>query len=169
MLKKIAITGPESSGKTTIAKMLAAHFETVWVAEYARFYLNNLHRPYMESDLLEIAKGQIAMEEQFLPKANQFLFCDTDLTVIKIWSEVKYGRCNSWILEQIDVPRYDLYFLCAPDIAWEADPLRENPANRDMLYNLYVKELERQKVDFVVLRGSKSERLQTALDCLSLK
>lgn len=168
MLKKIAITGPESSGKTTIAKMLAAHFETVWVAEYARFYLNNLHRPYMESDLLEIAKGQIAMEEQHASKANQFLFCDTDLTVIKIWSEVKYGHCDPWILEQIETVKYDLHLLCAPDFAWESDPLRENPDNREMLYNLYVKELEQQKVNFIVLRGNKSERLQTAFDCLSL-
>ncbi len=167
-MKKIAITGPESSGKTTLAKMLAAHYETAWVSEFARAYLSRLHRPYIESDLLAIAKGQLHAEQQQAAFAQKFLFCDSDLTVIKIWAEVKYACCDAWILEQIQKTHYDLYFLCAPDIAWEADPLRENPNNRNELFQLYVNDLDNRNISYIILKGNKMERLETAIAALNI-
>ena len=84
-IKKIAITGPESTGKSTLARQLAEHYKTVWVPEYARTYINQLNRPYERYDLMEMAKGQISQEEKLLLESNNFLFCDTELSVIKIW------------------------------------------------------------------------------------
>ena len=96
-MKKIIITGPESSGKTTLAKALAAHFKTVSVPEFAREYIDQLGRPYVESDLLEIAKGQLRLENEMAKRASNFLFCDTDLITIKIWALDKFGKCDPWI------------------------------------------------------------------------
>lgn len=162
-IKKIAITGPESSGKTTLAKMLAAHFETVWVPEFARFYLSNLHRPYIESDLLAIAKGQIALEQQKQSLAKEYLFSDTEMTVIKIWSEVKYKRCPAEIFALWEQQDYDLYILCTPDFVWEYDPLRENPDDRTLLFDLYQKALKVKKTNYIIVTGSPENRLQQTI------
>lgn len=164
MLRRIAITGPESTGKTTLAKQLALHFDTVWVSEFARNYLNSLHRPYQEVDLLEIAKGQLLLENQGVSNAkNGLLFCDSDFTVLKIWSEVKYGRCDTWIDEQFEQHRYDCYLLCAPDLAWEIDPLRENPDDRDFLFDLYQKNLDNINANYHIINGIGIERLEKAI------
>jgi len=163
MIKKIVITGPESSGKTTLAQQLGQVLETSWVPEFARIYIEQLPRKYAESDLLEIAKGQIKEEDNRLENANQFLICDTDLITIKIWSEYKYDVCDPWIIETIENRFYDLYLLCAPDIPWEYDPQRENPNDRSELYKLYKQELITYQKTFFELSGKKDERLQAAL------
>lgn len=159
---KIVLTGPESTGKTSLAKTLADHFEATWVPEYAREYLNQLSRPYVFTDLLEIAKAQLQLEETYAQKEERYLFCDTSLVVLKIWSEYKYGKCDPWILEQLQVRSYDLYFLCGDDVPWEYDPLREHPTQRAALYELYKTTLEDLGVRFVELRGSLTERLKKA-------
>jgi GTPase SAR1 family protein len=109
---KIVLTGPESTGKTTLAKQLANYLETAMVPESARHYIDNLDRPYLESDLLEIAKKQIELEKQQITKAQRILICDTDLITIKIWSEYKYQRCDPQILKWIEQEHYDHYLLC---------------------------------------------------------
>ena len=144
-LLKIVLTGPESSGKTTLAKALAAHYQTVWVPEYARNYLEPLGLDYQEEDLLHIAKGQLDLEEQFANQSKGLLFCDTGLIVLKIWSEYRFGRCHPWILEQLQHRHYDLYLLCSPDIPWHYDPLRQNALDRELLFELYPKEMEQKK------------------------
>jgi NadR type nicotinamide-nucleotide adenylyltransferase len=158
-IKKIVLTGPESSGKTTLAKRLAEGHNTLWVPEYAREYLENLGRPYEESDLLEIARGQVKAEAKALRKAEKLLFCDTGMLVLKVWSEVKYGGCHPFIQEQLQSGRYDLFLLCAPDIPWEPDPLRENPDDRHLLYEIYKKELKNLSLPFVEIFGDVEERL----------
>jgi NadR type nicotinamide-nucleotide adenylyltransferase len=160
--KKITITGPESSGKTTLARQLAEAFDTHWVPEYARAYLGLLDRPYRESDLLEIARGQIAREDEFAEKSGELLFCDTSLEVIKIWSDYRYGRCHPWILKQLEKRQPDLYLLCAPDLPWEYDPQRENPNDRDALFDIYRKELTGKKVREI--RGEGEDRTQKAIE-----
>ncbi|MCB9285490.1 MAG: ATP-binding protein [Lewinellaceae bacterium] len=155
---RIAITGPESSGKTTLARTLAGHFQTVWVPEYARSYLEGLSRAYEFDDLEQIARGQLAWEKEYGQRAHRFLFCDTDLLVLKVWSEYKYRRCSPFILEALRDYPYDLFLLCAPDIPWEYDPLRENPEDRQELYEIYLGELERMGSSFVEVRGSLEER-----------
>jgi len=163
MTRKIAITGPESTGKSILAEQLAAHYQTAWVPEYARKYLEQLGRPYEEADILLIAKGQLSDETSKLDLAGNFLFCDTELLVTKIWSEVKYGRCDPWILEMIGLNPYDLYLLCDIDLPWEYDPLREHPGRRQFLFDLYHNELESRNFPFAVVRGTGRARLEYAI------
>jgi len=162
--KKITITGPESSGKTTLARQLAKAFDTLWAPEYAREYIDQLDRPYREADLLEIARRQVAREDEFAEKSGELLFCDTSLEVIKIWSEYRYGRCHPWILEQLEKRQPDLYLLCAPDLPWEYDPQRENPDDRDALFDIYRKELVGKKL--IEIRGDSEDRTQKAIEAV---
>ena len=143
---KIIITGPESSGKTTLCKALSKHFNLPFSKEYAREYLEKLNRNYNQDDLLKIAKGQLKSEQN-----TQLL--DTDLITIKIWSEYKYGSCDNWILDQIKKQKTEkrIYLLCKPDIPWEADPLRENPNDREELFEIYKKEIESLEHDYFIV------------------
>ncbi len=165
-IKKIIITGPESSGKTTLAKQLAAHYETVWVPEYARSYLDSLNRDYVFEDLSEIAKGQIKLEESLEPKANTFLFCDTSMLVMKIWSEFKYGKCNPEILRQLELRKKEVFLLCGTEIPWEFDELRESQNERETLYKIYKKELLNMGASFLEIQGSPEERLYQVVEYL---
>jgi NadR type nicotinamide-nucleotide adenylyltransferase len=163
---RIVITGPESSGKSTLARELATHYETVWVAEYAREYIDNLNRKYNYVDILEIAKGQISRENVLAENAHKILFCDTGLLVPKIWCNVKFGKCHSWILDAINNHKYDLYLLCKPDLPWQADPQRENPDDRDELFDLYLNELETQGLPYFIVEGNEGKRLHNAIQCI---
>ncbi len=158
---KISIIGPESTGKSTLAAQLADHYKTAWVKEFARAYLEKRNGNYETADLLAIAKGQIAAENA--SKAEDIIICDTDLITIKIWGDYKYGRCDPWIISQIQNRKYHLHLLCFPDIPWEADPLRENPLDRAHLYHLYKNELMAHHFPFVEIKGEKAERLKTAI------
>jgi NadR type nicotinamide-nucleotide adenylyltransferase len=160
---KIAITGPESTGKSRLAMELAAYYKTVYVPEFAREYIDHLDRPYSQEDILKIAKGQIEGEERWIKEAERVLFCDTELVVTKIWSEVKYGNCNSWILEKIEENKYDLFLLCDIDLPWEEDPQREHPHMREKLFTLYHDELTRRGVPFNVISGLGRKRLMNAV------
>src|SRR5687768_14780405 len=111
-VKKIVIIGPECTGKSTLSQQLALHYQTTWCPEYAREYLMQKGRDYNYEDLLNIAKGQQLAEEQILPTAkNGLYFIDTNQYVMKIWCEIAFGQCHSWILEQIAKNKYDLYLL----------------------------------------------------------
>jgi NadR type nicotinamide-nucleotide adenylyltransferase len=162
-IRRIAVTGPESTGKSRLAGQLAEYFHTSWIPEYAREYIDGLDRPYDETDILEIARGQMEREERQASASKGLLFCDTELIVTKIWSEVKYGRCHPWILEQIEKHPYDLYLLCYIDIPWEADPQREHPHMRERLFTLYYEELLERNFPFEVIKGLDGERLQNAV------
>ncbi len=167
-LKKIVLTGPESSGKTSLAQKLALHYRSDWVPEFARHYLENLNRPYQKSDLLKIAEAQIETENMRTATPVRFLFCDTDLITIKIWSEYRFGDCDPWILKQIEERTYHHYLLCKPDIAWQPDPLRENPDDREALYLRYKSELIFYKKSFSEIGGVEASlRFQRALAALA--
>ncbi len=165
-LKKIVLTGPESTGKTTLAAKLATHFQSRWVPEYARAYIDQLERDYQQSDLLEIAKGQIRQEQLFATPNLPYLFCDSDLITIKIWSDYKYQSTHPWIEQQIQKRSYDLYLLCAPDIPWQPDPQRENPNGRDALFKTYKDTLLALHKNFVEINGSSTQRWQQALNAI---
>jgi NadR type nicotinamide-nucleotide adenylyltransferase len=164
--KRVAIIGPECTGKSELSKFLAEHFNTGWVPEYARAYIDNLRRPYNQDDLLKIAHGQIRLEDEFMLDANTFLFCDTNLYVIKVWSMFKYGTCNKEILDEIAKRKYDLYLLTYVDLAWEEDPLREHPTKREELYNIYLQEMKNQSVPFVEIKGEREQRRATAIEAI---
>ena len=167
MNRKIAITGPESTGKSMLAEQLATHFQTVWVPEYAREYLEFLGKPYEEHDILLIAQGQLLSEKSGLRQAHDYLFCDTELLVTKIWSEVKYHRCNPWILENITDQHFDLYLLCDIDLPWQYDPLREHPDQRQYLFDLYYHELKTRNFPFAVVQGTGPARFENAVQIIN--
>ena len=161
-LKKVAVIGPECTGKSALSEFLAAHFNTTWVPEYARGYLDNLIRPYEPHDLISIAHGQLRLEDAWSQDANRVVICDTNLYVIKIWSQFKFGTVDPEVLRLINTRQYDLYLLTYIDIPWQNDPQREHPGKRQELYDLYVKELQQQSTPFVEVKGEQRERRATA-------
>ena len=163
---RIAITGPESTGKSELASKLAQHFHTLWVPEYAREYLNTLGRPYEYEDIAIIARKQIEQENALAKKAKKLLFCDTDFLVTKIWSIYKYGKCDPWIEEMAESHRYDLYLLCNIDLPWEDDPLREHPGQRDELFRMYLKELKSIHASFILVSGTGKNRTDRAISAI---
>ena len=160
---KIVITGPESTGKSTVAEQLAAHYNTKWVPEYAREYIKGLNRPYTYEDLLEIAKGQIQLEDQESANSSDLLICDTDLIVIKIWSAHVFGKVDPWILQQIEEREYDYYLLMNIDLPWEPDPQREHPHLRDFFMDWYRNELAEYGKAFSEISGSEENRMKAAI------
>ncbi len=166
-VKTIAIVGPECTGKSDLARFLAQYYQTVWVPEFARSYIDTLNRPYEKQDLVAIAKGQIKAEEELIVKANRLLFCDTNLLVIKIWSEFKYGECDPEILKGIRSRKYDLHLLTSVDVPWVEDPQREHPDKREFLYGLYKTDLIKSNVNFVEIRGLGELRRKTAVHAIA--
>ena len=162
---RIALTGPESTGKSTLSRQLAAHYGTSWAPEYARAYLEAHGPAYALPDLEAIARGQLAAEEAAAAQATRLLFCDTDLLVIKIWAEHAFGHCPAWILAALARPRYDLILLPAVDLPWVPDPLREHPdpAQRAYFFGLYLAELQRQPTPFAIISGPPGHRLAQAV------
>lgn len=160
---KIVLLGPESTGKSTLANQLAEYFDTQWVPEYARQYIDQLDRPYQEFDLLNIAKEQLKLEDELASRANTFLFCDTNLITIKIWSDYKYGRTDRWILESLKMRKYDFYLLMDIDLPWESDPQREHPNKRQELFDLYKAHLDSNQLGYSVLAGQENLRRQKAI------
>ncbi|HPT14353.1 MAG TPA: ATP-binding protein [Bacteroidales bacterium] len=168
-LIRIAITGPESTGKSWLAMHLARHYNTLWVKEYAREYLDKIGRPYIYHDILEIAKGQLLSENSAAVNLaeGQLLFCDTESIVTRIWCMVKYGRCHRYINSLVKSHRYDLYLLCDIDLPWEYDPLREHPQKRGFLFELYKSELEKNGLPYVIVNGTGDNRLQLAIKAVN--
>lgn len=166
MFFRIAITGPESTGKSWLAENLARAYHTTWVPEYARGYLEKLNRSYGYDDILTIARGQMASENSALASASKILFCDTECLVTKIWCDVKFGRCHPWIIQQIEQQPYDLYLLCDIDLPWQPDPLREHPHLRKYLFDLYATELNERKLPFGIVSGTGDARLDCAMEII---
>jgi NadR type nicotinamide-nucleotide adenylyltransferase len=167
MLKRIAITGPESTGKSSITKELAEHYNCRWVPEFARQYLNKTGNLYNYADILAIAKGQKELEDRLAKDASGYLFCDTELTVTKIWCEYKYGKVHPWITENHNKQNYSLYLLMDIDLPWQPDPLREHPEKRNELFHLYVTELQSRKWPYEIISGSGRERFNHAVEFLN--
>jgi NadR type nicotinamide-nucleotide adenylyltransferase len=165
-IKKVAVIGPECTGKSDLSNYLAEYFKTVWVPEYARAYVEKLVHPYQQHDLLTIAHGQLRLEDEWLRDANRVLICDTNLYVIKVWSDFKYGNVDKEIREIIATRKYDLYLLTGVDLPWEEDPLREHPDKRQQLYDIYLKEMNAQPVPFVEIKGEREQRRRTAVEAV---
>ncbi len=170
-LKKIVIIGPESTGKSTLCEGLAAHFNTKWVPEYAREYLLTHGKQYQFPDLTTIARGQLALEESYAEQLrshgeHDVLFIDTDMYVMKVWGEFVFGRCDTWILDQIVRRKYDGYLLCKTDLPWTADELREYPDEgpRETLYHMYKDCMVNQGTPWVEIGGLSDERLKLAIE-----
>jgi len=165
---KIVLFGPESTGKTTLSRQLARHYNSIWVPEYARQYLqdkwNNKRKTCDPHDLLPIATGQMKLENELAQKTDSVLICDTDLLETKVYSEAYYkGTCNP-ILETYALKNsYDIYFLTYIDTPWEADDLRDKPNERERMFKAFETALLTHNRPYVLLKGSKEERLKTAI------
>ena len=163
---RVALTGPESTGKTTLSRLLAEHYHTAWAPEYARAYLTGRVPGYTLADLEDIARGQLQTEEQAVAEAQclgqPLVFCDTDLLVIKIWAEHSFGYCPDWILRRMEQQQYALVLLLNVDLPWEADPLREHPQHRNHFYTLYQRELRDQLSNFAEICGPPAHRFEQA-------
>lgn len=165
---RIAITGPESTGKSALCKQLALYFNEPYVCEYSRIFLAGSGGKYSFEDILDIAQGQYEREQTALMNADKFLFCDTDFLVSHIWAMVKYGKSHKWIETMIEKCPYDFTLLCNIDIPWEFDPLRENPLNREYLFKVFYNELSVRNFPFAVVEGIDVERLLNAIQLLSV-
>lgn len=161
---RIAITGPESSGKTTLARALAHQFKIRAVPEFARYHLTKYGPEYTAPDLLYFAEAQLALERRYSARYPQLLITDTDLLVLKIWHEEKFGPCPRQLENWYQSTAYDLILLCTPDLPWIPDPLRENPVDRDRLYSLYAAESVKRGLPFELISGT--DRLDLALRIL---
>jgi nicotinamide riboside kinase len=161
----IVLVGAECSGKTTLARSLAARLGTPWVPEYARTYLAG-RSGYTQADVLAIARRQRRAEQALCDTGHRLVIADTDLIVIKIWWAVRFGENNSSIdaalTEDLTVPRRRFYLLPRPDFPWVGDPLRENPDDRAALHERYRALLDRLGVAYLELSGSKQARLAAA-------
>lgn len=189
MVKKIVVVGPESTGKSTLCEQLAQHYHTRWCPEFAREYLLSNGTPYTFEQLLEIAKGQLAMEDEYTRQVEKtwswlekercwinasslittshppLLFIDTDMYVMKVWCEYVFEKCHPFILDEIAKRQYNGYLLCAPDLPWVKDELREYPddKNRIELFHIYKDLLVHQSTPWHIVSGSYEERLQQAI------
>ena len=161
---RIAITGPESSGKTMLAKQLADRFDGLYIPEYAREYVETLHRPYTYEDIEHIAKTQVSQYQETKSASKQLFFFDTWLLITKVWFNWVYGKTPDWLEDRIRECPIDLFLLCSPDLPWEADPVRENGGeNRVKLFEQYQKELSYYGFNFVLVSGSGDSRLANAV------
>jgi len=168
---KVVIFGPESTGKTTISNQLARHYHTVWAPEFARNYLqdkwNNERKTCEHADLLPIAIGQMALENDLAKKANEILICDTDILETKVYSETYYGGFVDNNLEKHALKNtYDLYFLTYIDVPWEEDDLRDRPGMRLEMFNAFKETLDKYNRPYILLKGDKHTRLKTAVNAL---
>lgn len=180
MIKKIVIIGPESTGKSTLCKALADHYQSEWCPEYARAYLLEHGTDYRFEDLLTIAKGQLALEDKTTAALQQRidaangeekvwpLFIDTDMYVMKTWCEFVFKRCHPFILQQLVLRTYDHYLLCNTDLPWVKDELREYPDNatRQHLFLMYKDALVHQSVPWTLVSGTSTDRLRHAIEAV---
>jgi NadR type nicotinamide-nucleotide adenylyltransferase len=175
-IKRIVVLGPESTGKSTLCKELANYFQTVWVPEYARTYLLEKENHYTIDDLKKIAIGQLNSQDEIIAttiastqnKTNEKfhpIFIDTDLYVIKVWSEFVFNSCDNSILTSIATRKYDLYLLCYPDLPWVPDPLREHPDETERLkiYHYYKDAMINQSAPWVEIKGDYQQRVEAAI------
>lgn len=169
-LMKIAIVGPESTGKSTIAQAIARHFNTVCVPEFAREYCKNLHNEYTLQDEVNMYYGQIALEDTLIPLAhNNMLICDTTILTVKIWCDHLFGDTPQEVKNEIQQRPYDLFLLMDIDLPWEEDPLRDFPEQREHFMEVWKQELNQLNARYAIISGLGTERFENALKAIKSK
>ncbi|MCF6242254.1 MAG: ATP-binding protein [Bacteroidales bacterium] len=168
-IKRIILTGAESTGKSTLAKQLSKHYNTVYMPEYARTYIEYLNRAYNYDDVVHIAQMQIQFEQAFLPKANKYLFIDTGLIITKVWFQEVFQKYPDWLDDAIIKYLPDFYLICDIDLPWKEDTVRENGSleKRKYLMNKYIEEIKKYKVKYGIVRGQGDLRLKNAMNLIN--
>lgn len=168
-LIRIVVTGPESTGKTELARALSEKTGAVWIPEYARTYVENLDRPYEYEDVIQIARYQIAQEKKYESEmVTGGLIFDTWLIITKVWLDLVFGRCPEWIPEHIRASKIDLFLVCNTDLPWIADPVRENGGEkRNELFQIYCDEIRSYGFKYEVVSGFGVSRTMNALQAIS--
>lgn len=148
---RVGIIGPESTGKSTLAKYLARRYKGVLVPEFAREYMEALapNYDYTYEDVVAIARHQV---EEIVSLSSTLVFFDTELIITKVWFLHKFGKCPEFLLDAIQRYKMDVYLLCYPDMPWQPDPVRENPDIRDYLFDWYEREIQLLEVPYYVVR-----------------
>lgn len=164
---KIAVVGPESTGKSAMSAYLAKHYQTVWVPEYARGYCEKLTGDCTWQDEINMYHGQLALEKELLPQANKLLICDTTFITIKIWSEEMFGRAPQEVLDELPKHTYDFYLLLDIDLPWEDDPLRNFPTMREHFMNVWHQELQALNARYTVISGLGQQRYNRAVEAVN--
>ena len=161
---RVVVTGSECTGKTTLAKALAQHYDVVWVPEYARQFVLDTDSSPEASDVEAIARGQIELEDALATKAQDLLIQDTDLLSTVVFSRHYYGDCPSWIEETLGGSAADLYLLADIDVPWVPDgDQRDRGDRREEMQELFRRALLDGELDFVEINGTREERLQQAV------
>lgn len=166
---KIALIGPESTGKTELSKRLAEYYHALWIPEYAREYFSNKPTGYTFEDVCNIAHKQVEQEQYYADFNNEvldFVFFDTELIITKVWFEYCYKTVPDFVEDQLQKKFFDLYLLCAPDLPWEPDPLREHGDDRLFFFNWYKSEIEKLGKPYNVITGIGEERFKNAIRAL---
>ncbi len=163
---KIAIVGPESTGKSTMSKSLADHYQTIWVPEFARSYCENLTTDCTWQDEINMFYGQLALEKELLPKANKLLICDTTFITVKIWSDQLFGSSPQEVLDELPKHPYDFYLLLDIGTPWQDDPLRNFPTMREHFMQVWHLELKALNANYTVISGTGQERFENAVKAI---
>ena len=167
-MKKLVISGPESTGKTDLAIYLASHYNGEYISEYAREYISSLSRPYDYDDLVEIAMEQIRQFSKIEETKQGFVFLDTWLIITKVWFIEVYNRYPEWLDIKINTAKVDLYLLCFPDIPWVPDPIRENGGEKRIyLFHEYQKEIIKLGIPYRIIKGNDQTRYDTAINYIN--
>ncbi|ODT54773.1 MAG: hypothetical protein BGP01_01370 [Paludibacter sp. 47-17] len=166
---KIAVIGPESTGKSALTQALARYYSSPFVDEYARHYVANLKRPYTFDDVCTIARFQIEAEDRYDRQPDSgapFVFFDTELIITKVWFEYCYGKVPDFVNAQLRKGFFDLYLLCDTDLAWEPDPVREHGDDREYFAAWYRREVEQLGKPYVIVQGLGNRRLTNAVHAI---
>lgn len=166
MPESIAIVGPESTGKSMLAKLLSNHYKGIWVPEYARTYLQTSQGKYGLHDVERIAAEQFRQIFVAQNNPSHISFADTEMLVCHIWCKVVFGTVPQTIEKLLDQQRFDYYLLCDIDLAWQPDPLREHPNRRQEIFDMYHEALLQRRLPFTIVRGQGAVRTQNAIHAI---
>jgi len=163
-IQKIAIVGPESTGKSTMSAWLADHYNTIWVPEYARGYCEKLTAPPTWQDEINMFNGQVALEQEMIGDARSgLLICDTTFITVKIWSDHIFGSSPKEVTDALAKHHYHLYLLLDIDMPWQDDPLRDFPTLREHFMEVWHRELKAINANYVVIGGTGQQRYDSAV------
>lgn len=165
--KRVVLIGPESTGKTTLAKELAKQFDTAWVSEYLReFAQNKLKSQDKEiriTDNYTIVQNQLNLENEALKKANKVLICDTNFLETMFYSHLYFGEVSDFFEFCLKNLKYDLYLLTNIDIVWQPDDVRDKPFDRKKHYDYFKNRIIDLNLPFVKIFGDRVQREQKAV------